>query len=428
MLNQILMRPLECFSAIVSGEEFPSLFWAHFCIMIKNDIRKKNERLSEDIAAFQSVVVVEAISEYYKSQAVKKREAELAFRSLENHLSKPPYLYTFDKILKLTNPKGVLLLSQYTEEELGSWLKEKSTKSRNNQLPSLLIVQGSAEERFYLLKDKMIALCSKLLSEGRVKVKEEITKQWRKLLVEYQRELPMESDDEFEKYLMKITGKLCPILTGILEDPKLLLVYEEMEQNQNNIHTSVKFYNKGLLLPYSVLLLISRKEILTDAKLILPFWYSLPIITPIIAFFKKLTRRRKAPKLLGSGGMTGEEGALYEKDRAREIRASAEILESTLVPSGYTLESYLEDLEGRWSRLIDQKARENLIEDVKSLIRDNLRQNLKLQRHYRMTREIIHQMAVNIITRTPTLATLSGRESLILYSELYLIKLLKNIR
>ena len=427
-INQIQMRPLECVNSIQGGGEFTSLFWAHFCILIKNDIRKKNERLSEDIAAFQSVVIIEAISEHYKNLAVKKREAELAFKSLENHLTKPPYLFPLEKIIKFTNAKGVLLLSQYTEDELGVWLKEKTTESKDNKLPVLLVIQGSDGNRYYLLKDKMLALCSRLLAEGRPKVKDEITKNWRKLLLGFGREPAMESDEEYEKVLSKVTEKLCPILSSILEDPKLLLVNEEMEQSQGGIPLSIKIFNKGMILPYSSLFFITRKEILTDAKLVLPFWYSLPIITPIIAFFKKISAKRKAPKLYTTVKAESDGGNQDDNDRSNQIRAFAEELQQTLVPPGFTMESYLEELESRWSRLIDKKARENLIEDVKSLIRDNLRQNLKLQKHYKMSKELIHQMAVNLVTRTTTLATLSGRESLILYSELYLLKLLQNIR
>ena len=428
MLNQILTRPLDCYNAIKEGGDFSYLFWAHFCILIKNDIKKKKERLSDDIAVFQSSFIIEVISGFYKSLAVKQREAELAFLSLENHLGKPPFLYTLDQIIKFTNSKGVLLLSQYKEEELQEWLRKKTTDSENNELPVLLIMQGDGDERYFLLKEKMPALCIRLLGEARHKVKDELCKHWRRLLLDYDKEPAMDNDADFERILNNYTAKLCPMLAALLDDPKLLLVTEEMERSENGIPQQVKIFNKGRLLPYSVLLLINRRETLTDAKLILPFWYSIPIITAIIAFFKRLAGKKRIPKLYSSGEADDEQNSPDEKDRAGEIRSTAEELEISLVPSGYTLDGYLEELESRWSRLIDKQARENLIEDVKSLIRDNLRQNLKLQKNFKLTEDIISQMAVNIITRTPTLASLSGRDSLILYSQLYLIKLLENIK
>ena len=427
-LNRILTRPMDCYGAIEGGGEFSYLFWAHFSILIKSDIKKKKEHLSEDIAAYQSVLIIDTISGYYKALAVKQRDAELAFKSLENHLAKPPFLYSLDQIIKFTSAKGVLLLSQYTQEDLEEWLRKKTTENENNELPMLLIVRGPKDERCFLLKDKVLALCVRLLAEARTQVKDAISKHWRKLLSEYRIEPAMENDREFENTLLRFMQKLCPALSNLLEDPKLLLVYEEMEQSQNGVPPSAKIFSKGKLLPYSSLLLIRRKDTLVDAKLILPFWYSIPIITAIIAFFKKLARKRKAVKLAPTYDTDEGEDSPEEKDRAGEIRDAAEALEFTMVPPGHSLDSYLEELESRWSRLINNQARENLIEDVKSLVRDYLRQNLKVNRKFRLTQEVISQMATNIVTRSPALSSLSGRDSLILYTELYLVKLLENTR
>ena len=425
-LNQILIKPQDSFAAIEAGRELSYLFWAHFCILVKNDIKKKKEYLSDDIAALQSVCIIEAISGYYKARAVKEREKEMAFSSLMSHLARPPYLYTLDQMLKFTSDKGVLLLSLYSQEDLETWLRKKTTGSESNELPLLLIVHGEVKgERCFLLKEKMLTLCARLLTEARPKIKDSISKHWRKLLADYRNEAAMENDAEFDKALRKLAGNFFPVLAALLDDPKLLLVYEEMEHSQNGVPPSLRIFSKGQLLPYSALFLIKRKEMLADAKLMLPFWYSLPLITAIIAFFKNLMRK-KARK--SSGGTDEEENLGEETDGAGELRAAATALEFAMVPPGYTLETFLEELENRWSRLIDKRARENLIEDVRSLIRDNLRRNMKLKKQFKLTQEVISEMAVNIVTRTPALASLNGRDSLILYSELYLVQLLEDFR
>ena len=187
----------------------------------------------------------------------------------------------------------------------------------------------------------------------------------------------------------------------------------------------MKLFNKGQLVPYSSLYMIKRKEMLGKIMLDLPFWYSMPILTAIIAFFKRLLKRRTEIKLVQDNdeAITPE-----ERNRAEEIRAAAEELEMTIVPPGYSLDTYLEELESRWSKLIDKKARENLIADVKSLIRDHLRANLKLQKKFQLTRKTVSQMAESAIVRSPSLSNLSDRDSLMHYSELYLLKLLQTIR
>ena len=426
-LNRVQLRPLDCYNAMEEGGENSYLFWAHFCILIKNDVKKKKELLNDDIAAMQAVYIIETLNMYFKSLAVKQKEKELALKSLEGQLAKPPFVYDLGQILKFKNSRGVPLLSQYTNKDLEEWLRKKTTESENDKLPELLILHDPMDERCFLLKTKMLNFCVKLLSEARPKVKDELTRRWRALICEYQSEPAMENEAEFENLLAKLTEKCSPMLTILLKDPKLLLVNDEMEQHQNGIDPMLKLFSKGQLLPYSTLLFVRRKDLLSDTRLILPFWYSMPVITAIIAFFRNLmkTKTTRPPAATYQDPINE---ILEENDQAAEIRAAAEELEFILVPPGYKLENFLEELESRWSRLIDKKARDNLIEDVKSLIRDNLRRNLRVQKKFVLTQEIIEQMAVNIITRTPSLSVLSGRDSLVLYAELYLIKLLENIR
>ena len=426
--NRILIKPLDCYNAIKEGEEFSGLFWGHFCAVLKNDIKKKNERLHEDIAVVQSAYIIETVSGYYKALAIKKRETELAFKSLDIRLSRPPFLYTMDQICKFANDKGILLLSIYSRENLEAWLRTKTTESNNNGLPALLIVRGEGKERFFVLKDKIPALCVRLFNMARIQVKDALTRHWRRLLLNYNTEPAMENNEEFEKILLAFTKKYCPTLTTLLDDPKLPLVYREAEQSESSASSQARIFSKGQLLPYSSLLFLQRKELLSDIKLMLPFWYSLPIITAIIAFFKNLLRNKKASKPLPADIEDPGEVVLKDKDRAGEIRAAAQDLELLLVPPKYTMDSYLEELESRWSRLIDKKARENLIEDVRTMIRDNLRGYLRIYKKFRLTQEAISQLAQNIILSSSALASLSGRDSLILYAELYLIKLLRNVR
>ena len=431
-LNRILIRPLDCYNAIEEGAEFTYLFWAHLCILARNDVKKKKELLGDDIGVIQATYIIETINSYYKSLADKKRETEQAFRSLESQLARPPYLYTLDQILKFTNSKGVLLLSLYTREELEVWLRKKITESVDNKLPFLLIIQSSADARSFLLKDRIINLSIRLMGEGRAKVKDAVIKRWRGLLLAYENETAMENERDFEKLLSDYTGQISPPLKNLLEDPKLLLVYEEMEQSGRDgvksILPSSRLFQKGQLLPYSELLMLRRKDLLEEAKYILPFWHSLPLISAFIIFFKKLTGKKKSPAPAVKPNTASVNGNMEAGDKTTGIRNAAEKLITLLVPPDYSVDLYLEELENRWSRLIDKKARENLVEDVKSLLRDRLRQYLKIHRQFRPTHEEIINLAESIISHNQSLSSLSGRDSLVHYSELYLLKLLETVK
>ena len=427
-LDSILMRPVELYKAIEESSEVTSAFWAHFCNLIKNDIKKKKERLFSEVAVFQALHLIEVINGFYRSLALRKKEVEQAFKNLEGALARPPYLYTMDQILKFTGPTGGLLLNQYTSEELEAWIRKQTTETKDNRLPLLLVLKtSSAIEQGFILKTKLLSFCVRLLNDARGVVKSDVSKRWGKLVHDYQSEPAMENDIDFEKALAKTAEKLCPELMSLLADPKLAAIYFEMDQKDNAVPSNARIFSNGKLLPYSALFLLWRKELLSDAKSVLPFWYSVPIISAIIGFFKRLSQRKKVKKILKEEETEGQE-ILEEKSRVDEIRETAEELELELIPTGYTLDEYLTVLEDRWIRLIDMEARENLISDVKYLAKENLRRTLRLNRQFKPAREAINQLAYNFVIRHPVLSTVAARDSLILYVELYFVKLLVSIK
>ena len=428
-LEQIILRPMDLFRAIVENKELTSNFWAHFCSLLKNDIKKKNEHLALDIAAYQAVYIIEVVNGYYRSVALKRYEAELAFRNLEACLTKPPYLYTMDEIIKFTNPNGTLLLNQYSGEQLEAWIRKNISESKDDGLPALLIVKiPTKSEQCFVLKEKLLTLCARLLADARIQIKSKITKRWSKLIYDYKDEAAMQDDEEFENALEKLAEKHCPELMALLDDPKLLVVYMEMERKENGIPQAVRIFYKEKLLPYSAIFFVKRKDILQDAKLSLPVWYSMPMLSAIIGFFKRLFKKRKAAKKTLADELGGEQEILEEGDRAGAIRVAAEELEFDLVPAGYTLDEYLRELEDRWSRLINKMARENLVADVQFLAKDHLKRTFKFNPQFKPVREEMNIMAENLVTRNQALSSLRARDSLVLYIELYMIKLLTNIK
>ena len=426
-LEQIMIRPVDLFRSIEESGELSSIFWAHFCGLIKSDISKKKERIPKDFAAYQSAQIIEVVNGYYRSLAIKRRDVEAAYKNLENQLARPPYLYTMEQILKLTSPTGGLLTNVYTAEQLGEWIEDQITESKNGEFPRMLIVKGSGKEEQFLLKEKMLPLCAKLLATARILVKSKISKSWSRLIYDFKSEPAMLNDNDFEKALLKLTENLCPDLVFLLADPRFSLVYEEMESKENGVPPGAKVFDKGKLLPYSSLLFINRKELLAEVRAPLPFWYSLPIISSIVKFFKNLSKKSKKKK---AGQQLPEDGQviLEEIDRAGEIRIMAEGLELDIVPPGYSVDLYLEELEDRWSRLLNREARENLISDTRFLIRENLRRTLKIEKQFKPTKERINQLAENIVAFNKALSSLSARDQLILYIELYIVRLLVNIR
>jgi len=426
-IEQLLTNPIGQYMAITDSKELTFVFWTHFCGLVKNDIKKKNEKLSVDISIFQAVHILEIISGHFRSLAIKRQEAETAFINLENQLAKPPYLYTMDQILKFSGPGGELLLGQYTSGELSEWIKRQTTESGNNELPGLLVINiKTKDDQYFLLKEKMMLLCAKLLHDGQVLIKRAIIKQWSRLILEFKAEPAMSDENAFEKLLANTAEKLCPELMSILADPKLFAVYQEIDRKENSIPSDMKIFYDGKLLPYSTVFHTRRREMLLEAKFTLPFWYSLPIIPSLIRFFNSLFKKKE--KEVRQPADESEQLTPEETDHTAGIRKAAEGIEFDIVPPGYTIDSYLDELATRWSRLIDRQARDNLIQDAKFLARDQLRRHMKINKHFQPTREALNQLAYSMVTYNTALSSLRAKDSLILFMELYMVKLLLNIK
>ena len=425
VLDKLVNQPLVLYPDIESGGDLSYVFWAHFSALVKTDIKKKRERLPMDFAAFQSVYIIEAVTKYFKSLTSRLKETDAAFKNLENHLSKAPFIYSMNEILKFNNPKGEPLLGKYSNEDLEKWLREKTTESAEGRLPQLLLIPGTTKnEQYFISKEKVPSLCARYLADARLKVKDTVTKHWTKLIMDYTKEPAMENDVEYERLLVKYVERQSQDILEMLKNPKVFLIYQELEQNGNAVPFSARLFENGRPLPYSVLLKIARRELLRDIKLSLPFWYSLPILAGIISFFKNL--RKKNSNTRSEENKDPE--IQKERSHSGDIRTAAKELESSMIPQGFSLEDYLEKLEDRWSRLIDPKARKDLIEDVNNLVRDYMRRTLRIQKQFRPTIDTLNQMATELVRRNQGLSTLSGRDSLILYMELQMVKFLENYR
>jgi hypothetical protein len=168
---------------------------------------------------------------------------------------------------------------------------------------------------------------------------------------------------------------------------------------------------------------MKRKEVLAETRSLLPFWYSIPLFVALMALYHKLKNLRfekkgKPGKEL-SGGRPGGNGS-----QEREIKEAGQRLESEIVPFGEEIDAYLERLENRWNTLLAKQAREDLSTDVKTLVRDRLRQTLHGQRHIMLTRDSLEKLAARIIDENSVLRDLHNQDNLRQFIVLYMVKLL----
>jgi hypothetical protein len=429
ILEQLMVQPTECFKNLESSGDSASLFWACFCSQIKTDVRSKTDLLAEDVAAIQSAYVIDACNRFYKALDAKRREVEFALRSLDQHLERSPFYYTLEDIIKFTNDKGVPLLDIYTKQDLEAHIKKRTTESKKNELPEWLILQGGKNERWYIKKNKYLPLCTKMLIGVRLNVRKEVINRWTHLMKEFRKEPAMEKDEEFDRLLAAYTVNENPALVALMEDPKLPLVYSELERSQANIPQASRIIRAGKLLPLSTLYAFRRRDMVTDAKFLLPFWYSIPVVANIIAFFKNQGKKEKGRPSKRRKNSAAD-GARIESqgNESRTIQKAAQSIVADMVPQGLSMEEYLSDLENRWSRVIDASSRQNLVSDVRALLRDNLRYAVKVHKTKQLSKESLGEMADTLISSSAALQRLGGKQALRLYMQVYMGKLLCNYR
>lgn len=418
-----------------NGDNF--YYWNQLFYFIKQDYTKLKDFTPEDITILQSVAIIELVINYYKSKAAERIQKEAAFKQLDTLMKNPPYYYSMDDVVKMKDKNGIPLLGQYKEDELKEHLKALSSESIGNQLPELLIFRVNDETGYYICKDRVMPLIIRLCNDVRLVVRESLIKIWYRHLLEYDTLREMKENAAFEICLERELKSADPILYALLTSSFAPVISFE---DQTPGH--VVLFRDGSLVPFSEILMISRAEILSDAKLKLPFWYTFPIVS----FIMKLLFRKPKPKVKKQRPtavekiheeIKQEEQELFRKrdaddsvdtklSRRRELRKAAMEIEKQFVPESSTLDRELKSYVHEWNDRIGKQNYENLTEDVNSLIRDYFRKTLRTLKAESFTAERISSLAESLVD-TPSMMKIKNHPALKRYAELYIIKIVKNL-
>jgi len=417
ILDQITIRPTDCLNDLKRYREASFSFWGHFCTLVRTDLSQKTELMPEDVAALQAVFIIDAFSNYMKVRAAKAKEAELVFRNFELEMDKVPYFFTRDAMLRFKDNKGVPLLSICSQEDLEAYIRKRSTEpAAPTVLPDYVYFRTVDGASWLIKKTKVLIACARLLADTRPQVIAAIYNRWKIMLKEFRKESAMDDDKEFEDLIAGYIKEHAPLLQAVLNDEKLMLIDEEMQSSKKEAAMSSRLFERNKLLPLRVLLNIKRKQILSDVKLLIPFWYTL--FFEIIAFFKR-KKKNKPARPARPKKETKENDPLGDHELQRKVREA----QTRLVPQGHSLDSYLKDVSMRWVELLNKQAYDDLIQDVNRLVRDKLRSLLRIKRHSLTDGDVLDTMAYTIIDSSAGLRKIRDQTSLMLYIKLYIIKL-----
>jgi hypothetical protein len=197
----------------------------------------------------------------------------------------------------------------------------------------------------------------------------------------------------------------------------------------------------------------------------LPFWLTVPVLSGILRIFRRMFHRRGAstengtpgepppvraesakvvrPATVaapgaaavlgtlggagaGTAGAAGTTGAKAKSQRASLLKyqRSIQSLVSTYVPAGSTIDATLDQLAEKWNPLYAAAQKQNLVEDVNSLVRDFLRPVRRSFLIQPPDLKRVHALAEQL-SSSKSLAKIKKRDVLMRYIELYMIRCLQ---
>jgi hypothetical protein len=300
-------------------------------------------------------------------------------------------------------------------------------------LPLLLVFKTANGNRYFILKEKVVPLAVKLCNDSRKVIKETLTREWFQLLRNYRQEDAMKTQGDFERKLESLCKSSAPMLHALLTASFIPLLPLEATGPEADVPNGFKMFDRGKLLPWSELLMLNRQELLTDTRIMLPFWYTIPILSSIVAFFRRPRSSKEQERKPQAQAIEELEAAPKGKSakeirdqRKTELRGAAQRLERKFVPEGSTLESELSAQLDLWNRTLNPQVKDNLTEDVNSLVRDYVRRIIKSIKASTFDAARVENLAQTLVD-TPSLIKIKNRDALVGYVELYIIHLIRNI-
>jgi hypothetical protein len=424
-LNLVITRPFDAVERLKSSRgDIVYSFWAYLLSHMRQDLLKRGERTPEDLTLLQAAAIVEYFNNHYKGVVQRNVDVETAFKNFEQRIRKAPYAYTYEELCNFSDSSGKPLMGKYSKAEFDEFLRAKTAPGDLQKLPEVIVFQSLIGSRYYVAKDRVLIMANKMISDARLEIRTGLIESWFRVLGDYRRTQAMDDDQAYREELMARLRKCAPILVTMMEEKLILLVYFEIRGTKDALPELDRLFVKDELVPVDELLQLPRKGILTDARILLPFWYSLGALVSLMRFFRSM-KRGKA-KVVKEEAKRAEVAAVQASggDRQNELRDAAARVEKSVVPPNVSLDDYLVDLESKWNTLLNIEAKRDLTEDVNSLIRDYLRGVIRTMRGTTFTLERLQSLAETLVG-SPALLRIKNTGPLRSYIVAYMIRLVK---
>ena len=400
-----------------SGDVY--LYWSYLCSVVKQEFSKKTEKMSDEITILQAIFIIEYLNNYYRNKTQQSLQRETALKNLDLALQKPPYYFNKAAIVNFKDSRGVPLLGQYSQSDLEEYIQEKTGSDGDANLPDLLSFKTPDGERYYIMLDKTVPLIISLVNDNRKKLRDVCLKKWYQQLIRFEQSDAMHTDSAFNQLLKTLCAEYVPILYALLGAPFIPMLSADKRITEHQAAEIRRIFSRDRLLSYTDLFMMNRQELLTDAKILLPFWYTIPIISSIIAFFMRPKKTRRPARMGNSKAesLPQQPGTTNKKISPREIASE---LQAEFIPANKSLQDCIIEQLDLWNTIIDPAIRKQNTDDVNSFIRDQVKIAHRTQSFTKLTSDRIRNLADAIVS-TPGLAKVKNKGALRLYTEYYIL-------
>jgi hypothetical protein len=460
MLSSILSTTDQALKTVFSPTDFTFHFWTQLSSSIIKEYSQKKEKTIDEHGFCQASYLLGYFNVYHRGVQQRTLERETALRQLENSLRRAPYIFSINEIQQFTDPRGVPLTKKYGLEDVNRYIEDRIRPENEATLPQMIRVKAIDGREYYLYRDYVSHVLFEHLFSARREFREHYIRLWSDALKKSTKPPEMNDDRMFDADVEAKLKEEDPLLYSLLNYNLLYLTRHETSIPADIASDIDELVDEKLarVKPLVEVLNLDRRTLNHDARLLLPFWIAVPVLSGIVGFFRRLflgptqeereQRTRKAttraaghrattatlgparrredesgPRTEVESSVGSNGGGASRKAQVAKFKDAARELQRAYTPDGSTAERTLATLIERWNPLLDMTAKDNLVEDVNSLARDYLRRRKVSYRLIPPTRANVEQWAEDI-SRAEALHQIRRHEDLKEYLKLYMLTLL----
>ncbi len=467
MFTKIIGQRNLAIATIMNPDDFTFQFWSHFSSLIIKEFREKKDKLEREHGFSQAAYLIGFYNLYYKGTKQEKRDKELSFKQVEIGLRKSPYIFSFTDIMGFKDKSGFPLSRKVNRTELSEYLEKRTNPASEQIIPDILKFSTSSDKYMFMNKEKYLSLTLRKIQEDSRELQSQYIDEWKDVLGDFKRLKIMNDRNLFNEDIASRIRNMDPILMILMKFDYLLVCLEETKPPREVYMETERLFNRSRdnFKSLDEIFRLDRKSLYNDAKSKLPFWKTLPIIGPLGYMLKRLfsgvkkgaagikdpsdivssfhknshsapvitkkQRRKEESNAVESFSDTQDQfssskvsdrGKSSKEQLAKYRKAVAKLKEHYVGESG-NLNEALSTSINVWNPLMDGKAKQNLIEDVNSMIRDYIR---GMKKGFSLKPPDVSRIRhfAEHLGENDAFETIKKKEEFIRYMELYIVNIL----